>query len=176
MVDQPISGRGVVTQTFADKKTIRFVVGTVVGTVVSTLLVIGAIGFALPNRWEISRSVLIHAAPSEVHRVVSDNSKFPLWALPEAVQTDPSLTSSLTIERSDPQRGVWFATRTRTGEAGHAAVTYRTRAGLTEVTWLDRGELPPVIGGLFRDQFQRQLAAHMERSLTRLKQLAEAPQ
>jgi hypothetical protein len=45
---------------------------------------------------------------------------------------------------------------------------------VTLVTWYDRGHLPPVIGGLFLDLFQKRLHDHMSAGLERLKDLVEA--
>ena len=45
------------------------------------------------------------------------------------------------------------------------------RAGVTQVTWQDRGQLPPIVGGLFRDLFQKRLREHMRTGLERLHDL-----
>jgi len=78
------------------------------------------------------------------------------------------------IVRSDPREGVWFESHTQGGDASEASVRYGERPGVTRVTWLDRGRLPPIIGGLFLDLFQKRLHDHMSTGLERLKDLVES--
>ncbi|HVZ33177.1 MAG TPA: hypothetical protein VG963_12175, partial [Polyangiaceae bacterium] len=82
-------------------------------------------------------------------------------------------TGEVRITRSDPHAGVWFESRTGDGPPSQAVLTYVEHPGVTLVTWQDRGLLPRIVGGLFRDQFQKNLAAHMETGLERLKDLVE---
>jgi hypothetical protein len=77
------------------------------------------------------------------------------------------------IVRSDPTVGVSFEHHTSSGEPSRAEISYVPHPSVTEVVWRDEGLLPPIVGGLFLDLFQKRLGRHMESGLTRLKDLVE---
>jgi len=169
----------------------------VLGAVALVALVLTGIGAILPRHWRVERSLMINAPPSSVHRWAADLAYWPRWAqgnqgslAPENQLGAPSAgvgatltwrgradgtTGSVRITASDPERGVWFEHRIDAGKPSVAALRYTPKPGVTEVTWQDEGELPPVVGGFLLDYFQTRLGEHMGQGLARLKQLAEQP-
>jgi uncharacterized membrane protein len=172
----------------------------VIGVVVLVTLLIVGVGALLPHTWHVEQSILINAPATSVHAWVSDLKRWPRWAQwnqadlwPRDQVGEPSAgtgaslhwygrangagevsTGEVRIVKSEPTAGVWFENRTGNArEPSRASVTYVERPGVTLVTWEDRGSLPPVVGGLFLDQFQKRLAEHMETGLERLKDLVE---
>jgi uncharacterized membrane protein len=174
----------------------------VVGSLLFVTLLIVGLGALLPRNWQVEESILINAPAASVHTWVGDLQRWPRWAQwnqaalwPENEVSEPSTGAGATlrwygrarsggdiatgetrIARSDPATGVWFESRTQRGEPSEASVLYSERPGVTLVTWLDRGRLPPIIGGLFLDLFQKRLHEHMATGLERLKDLVEGPQ
>lgn len=169
----------------------------VIGVLMLTGLLLTGLGALLPRRWYVEQSVMINAPPSAIHAIVSDLGHWSEWAqwnhadlAPKNQLSGPSAGSGarltwygrggnaapsgeVRIVRSDPVLGVWFENRTSGGEPSRAQVTYAPRPGVTEVIWRDEGQLPPIVGGLFLDLFQKRLGKHMESGLERLKELVE---
>lgn len=169
----------------------------VLGVLALTGLSLVTLGALLPRRWHVQESVMINAPPAAIHGWVSDLRHWPEWAqwnqadlAPKNELSAPSTgqgakltwfgrgnqsaaSGEVRIIRSDPALGVWFENRTSGGEPSRAEVTYVARPGVTEVIWRDEGQLPPIIGGLFLDLFQKRLGSHMSAGLERLKELVE---
>jgi hypothetical protein len=168
------------------------------GVLLATALLLVGLGALLPRRWHVEERIMINAPPDAVHQWVGDLQHFPEWAqwnkaelAPKNQISTPSsgpgatltwygrsdgnepTTGEVRITRSDPEQGVWFENRTRGGDPSHARLTYVPRPGVTEVIWQDEGQLPPIVGGLFLDLFQKRLAQHMSSGLERLKELVE---
>ena len=141
---------------------------------------------------------MINAPPAAIHRYAGDLQYWPIWAqwdrtlspANELSQPSTGVGAWLTwhghgrkssdetegevrIVESDPNRGVRFEHRMPGGKASRAALLYAVKPGVTEVTWRDEGQLPPIVGGLFLDFFQTRLARHMAEGLTRLKAVVE---
>lgn len=170
------------------------------GSLLAVALVIVGLGALLPRDWRVQETILINAPPAEVHAWVGDLERWPQWAQwnqselwPQNRVSKPSSGAGATLRwhagardgqegpagevrivRSDPTSGVWFENRTPSSELSEASVLYQERPSVTLVTWEDRGRLPPVIGGLFLDLFQKRLHSHMAGGLERLKDLVEA--
>lgn len=169
----------------------------VLGVLMLTGLLLAGLGALLPRRWHVEESIMINAPPAAIHVWVNDLRHWPEWAqwnqadlAPQNQLSTPSLGAGaklswygrgggdtaggeVRIVRSDPALGVWFENHTRGSQPSHAAVTYVARPGVTEVFWRDEGQLPPIVGGLFRDLFQKRLGKHMASGLERLKELVE---
>lgn len=169
----------------------------VIGVLALTGLLLAGLGALLPRRWHVQESVMINAPPAAIHGWVSDLRHWPQWAqwnqadlAPKNQLSAPSTgtgarltwygrggenptSGEVHIIRSEPELGVWFENRTSGGEPSRAEVTYVARPGVTEVIWKDEGQLPPIIGGLFLDLFQKRLSRHMNAGLERLKELVE---
>lgn len=171
----------------------------VLGSLLAVALLLVGLGLLLPRHWHVEASIMINAPAAAIHARVDDLEYWPRWAQwnhselapqnqlgaqrsgPGATLTwygrnpskDKVTTGEVRVVRSDPERGVWFESRTMGGEPSRASVTYEEKPGVTEVTWRDEGQLPPIVGGLFRDLFQKRLAQHMQGGLERLKDLVE---
>jgi len=169
----------------------------VVGSLLFVTLLIAGLGALLPRNWQVEESILINAPAASVHAWVGDLRRWPRWAQwnqstlsPQNQLSEPSSGPGATLRwygrarsgsasgetrivRSEPRAGVWFESRTQGGEPSEASVLYSERPGVTLVTWQDRGRLPPIIGGLFLDLFQKRLHEHMATGLEHLKDLVE---
>jgi hypothetical protein len=169
----------------------------VIGVLALTGMLLAGLGALLPRRWYVQESVMINAPPAAIHGWVSDLRHWPQWAqwnqadlAPKNQLSAPSTgagarltwygrggenptSGEVHIVRSEPELGVWFENRTSGGEPSRAEVTYVARPGVTEVIWKDEGQLPPIVGGLFLDLFQKRLSRHMNAGLERLKELVE---
>lgn len=171
----------------------------VLGSLLAVALLLVGLGLILPRHWHVEASIMINAPPAAIHARVDDLHHWPHWAqwnqsalAPQnhvgtpssgrgatltwygrAEASDKLTTGEVRIVRSDPSLGVWFESRTMGGAPSRASLTYNAKPGVTEVIWLDDGELPPIVGGLFRDLFQKRLAQHMQAGLEKLKDLVE---
>lgn len=170
----------------------------VLGVLLLTALLLAGLGALLPRQWRVEESVMINAPPATIHARVSDLKHWPEWAqwnqaelAPKNTISTPSAGRGATLSwygrgggnspaagevrilDSDPAQGVRFENRTGGGDLSHATLTYTPRPGVTEVVWRDEGQLPPIVGGLFLDLFQKRLAQHMKSGLERLKELVE---
>lgn len=172
----------------------------VVGSLLAVALLIVGLGALLPRDWKVQETILINAPPAAVHAWVGDLERWARWAQwnqselwPQNRVSQPSSGPGATLRwygrsqaegesaagevrivRSDPTSGVWFENRTPSSDLSEASVLYQERPSVTLVTWEDRGRLPPIIGGLFLDLFQKRLHSHMAGGLERLKDLVEA--
>lgn len=167
----------------------------VVGVLLFTALLLAGLGALLPRRWHVEQSIIINAPPASVHRFVSDLGYWSEWAQWNKAELDPQnrlgnpsagvggtltwfgrggkASGEVRITQSDPAHGVAFESRAPDGDASTAQIVYVPRPGVTEVIWRDEGRLPPVVGGLFLDLFQKRLGKHMTAGLERLKELVE---
>jgi hypothetical protein len=169
----------------------------VIGVLMLTGLLLAGLGALLPRRWHVEQRVLINAPPEAIHTWVADLRHWPEWAqwnqadlAPKNAVSSPSTgegakltwhgrggsdaaSGEVRILRSDPVLGVWFEHRTSGSDPSQAQISYVPHPGVTEVVWRDEGLLPPIVGGLFLDLFQKRLERHMESGLARLKDLVE---
>jgi polyketide cyclase/dehydrase/lipid transport protein len=168
----------------------------VLGSLALVGLIIVALGAILPSSWSVERSILINAPTSSVHAIASDLAYWDEWAQWDhqgrpvdelgAIRSGAGASlhfsapgagpaGSVRIVQSDVARGVTFQIELDGGRPSEAALAYTPRLAATEVTWHDRGKLPPIIGALMRDLVETRLAGHMEVGLRRLKDLVERP-
>lgn len=176
----------------------RRLVVVLLASLAAVLLVVVALGAALPGNWAVRRSVLIAAAPEQVHGLVGDLRRWPQWAFwgrqpprfrfsfegtagPEQTLHWQELQGakrlaggSITLTRSHRSQGVEFSTHMPEGKSGSGSVSYEQLGDMTRVSWLDQGQLPPIVGGLFLDLYQQRLGRHMQKGLAQLKRVSEA--
>lgn len=153
------------------------------------------IGMLLPNRWNVTRDVLIHAPAAEIHTLVNDWRSWEDWARDPG--DDPTLQYSYSgsaqgvgaarsfvgqyagtgrseIVKSDPTTGTAFVSAVRSeSDNAHGSITYRAQGGSTLVTWNDQGAIESLFGVFLRANVEDELVKYMDRSLQRLKLVAE---
>jgi hypothetical protein len=171
----------------------------VLAAVAAVALLLVGIGALLPRQWRVERSIMINAPPERVHRWAEDLAYWSRWAQWDQGPLAPrnelgelssgagatltwrgrgrshETTGTVRITQSVPERGVWFEHRIDTSKPSTATLSFEPKPGVTQVTWRDEGELPPIIGGFLLDYFQTRLGEHMSEGLERLKQLVEHP-
>lgn len=171
----------------------------VLGATAAVALLLIGIGALLPRQWRVERSIMINAPPQRVHRRVEDLAYWSRWAQWDQGSLAPrnelgvpssgagatltwrghgrsrETSGTVRVTRSSPEGGVWFEHRVEGGPASSATLSLSPKPGVTEVTWRDEGELPPIVGGFMLDYFQTRLGEHMSEGLARLKDLVEHP-
>ncbi len=177
------------------RATLRWVMWVVGGCVGGVALLLFGIGLLLPNRWNVTRDVLIHAPAAEIHPLVDDWRAWESWARDPG--DDPTLRYSYSgnaqgvgaersfvgqyagagrseIVKSDPTTGTAFVSAVRSeADNAHGSITYRPQGGSTLVTWNDQGTIESLFGVFLRANVEDELTKHMDRSLQRLKAVAE---
>lgn len=167
------------------------IVGAAIAAVFALLLVSGLI---LPRHWKVESQIRIHAPPAQIHPHVEDLRAWEHWT---TQHPDPTLRTSYSgpargvgaerryegqragrggtrITRSEERAGIWFESWVNSDVPNaRGSITYEENLGSTLVTWSDEGALPFILGGFLRDSVQQGLRSHFERSLARLKDLAE---
>lgn len=167
----------------------------VAGCVAAVSVLLVGIGILLPNRWNVTREVLVHAPPAAIHPLVDDWHAWQTWA--KSPGDDPTLqyeysgpsrgvgakrtytgkyagAGSSEIVRSDPAQGVAFTSNVRsTSPNAHGSITYRSKGGSTEVVWNDQGTIESLFGVFLRANVEDELGKYMEQALSRLKEAAE---
>ena len=163
--------------------------------VVALILLLVAIGYLLPNRYEISRSISINAERSTIHPYVDDLNKWPEWE--PWTRADPSIKTTV----GNPSSGVG-ANQSWTGESSHGslkfsysaqetgvvydmtfddqwksvgAITYKPTGGKTEVTWTIKGDYGMNIVGRYIGLMMDSMVGPMfEDGLGRLRSVVES--
>ncbi len=93
--------------------------GKVLGGLAALVLVIVALGFVLPDKAHIERSVVIKAPVEEVYALVSDLNEVDRWS-PWAEQ-DPEMTSVIT-DSGVGQKQIWTSQKMGSGSQEIAAL------------------------------------------------------
>lgn len=194
---QPPAARARIGQEPARQRraTLRWIFAVVGGCVAAVGVLLFGVGFFLPNHWNVTREIVIHAPPAAIHALVDDWHAWETWAKDPG--DDPTLTYTYAgsergvgavrrfsgryagtgqseIVRSDRQTGAAFvsAVRSPTNNA-HGSISYRAQGGSTSVTWNDQGTIESLFGVFLRANVEDELSKYMDRSLGRLKTLAE---
>lgn len=163
------------------------------------IVILAAVGFVLPQRYDVSRSVKIRAEPSDVHALVGDLKEWPRWAPWQ--EADPTVrvtlgdkttgvgasqswtgkdgNGRLSFTKSDPATGIEydmvFINRGRESPA-KSWMRYTPAAEGLEVTWGIAGEMDmPVVGGYMALFSDRMIGPMFEKGLNKLKVEAEKP-
>jgi hypothetical protein len=169
-------------------------VGLVLG--LGVLAIVGT-GLLLSHQWRIEADILVAASPERIHEEVENLHRWATW---EAENHDDrgvtytyegpavgvgatrrftgkhGIAGYSTITQSVPGQGVWLESEVDGGSSrAVASITYRVTNGVTRVVWTDTGTLPKVTGAFLRDSVETRLKFHVQASLKRLKDRAEAP-
>jgi hypothetical protein len=165
-----------------------------IGFGLAALLVI-AVGFLLPSRYTITRSVVIGVPVEQVHRYVGDLEQWPLWTPwlasdPSTVITPGALSQGkgahfswttdsgggeLTFSRSQPDWGVAFdMTLGKDKRLTACSLLYRPIAQGTEVTWQMQGDSGlDILGRYFNLLLNPLMGPMLDDGLQQLKSLVE---
>ena len=166
----------------------------------AVLVVASALGFMMPGRWHVERSIVVHSSAPTVFRLVNDLQRWADWSWwNESV--DPSLRRS--FERGAPTVGVGAAMAWTGDEIGEGRLTitesvpdrllrydlalehesFMTRGVIVldpqpagvKVVWTDDGELGmnPLLR-LMGPWVEHAVGEDFERGLAGLKRVAEA--
>ncbi|MDC1141724.1 SRPBCC family protein [Planctomycetota bacterium] len=172
----------------------RFLLISIGGFSFFVLLIIG-IGLSLDNTFQAGAETEIDATPEQVYEYVSDMDnwhKWSGWTDDQQQQIEISRegpkrgegatvrweaensVGRLTITRAEKNEGIWYEVAMEDDRiVANGSVTIDVKDGKTIVTLEDEGELPPVIGGYFREYQNEQITAVHKGALKRLKQELE---
>ena len=157
-----------------------------------------AVGFLLPTRYEVERSIIVQAYREDVHDLVADLEQWERWA--PWKEEDPTLRTTLGdttrgvgasqswtgdsgggrlhITASDPDTGIAYEMVFLDGERELPAsgrIGYTDKTGATVVTWSMSGDFDmPVVGGWYALFADRMIGPMFERGLEKLKVAAES--
>lgn len=174
-------------------KVIKFILGAALGMV----LILVAIGFFLPSRWHVERTVIIKAPVEKIYPLIANlKTGWPQWNTFD--KEDPGIQYIFTgpaegdgatrswasqktgvgiqkITKADPKSGIDF--EISMGSGGFVifgSLNMEPAAGGTRVTWRDGGDMGsnPIykIMGYLMDPM---MGASLQKSLDNLKDLAE---
>jgi hypothetical protein len=178
-----------------ERATLRWILWVVGGCIAAVGALLFGVGLLLPNHWNVTREIVVHAPTSTIHALVDDWHAWETWAKDPG--DDPTLTYTYAgsehgvgairrfagryagtgqseIVRSDPQTGIAFVSAVRSRENNaHGEISFRPRGGSTSVTWNDRGTIESLLGVFLRANVEDELTKYLDRSLIRLKAQAE---
>lgn len=152
-------------------------------------------GLLLPNKFSLKRTVVINSDPVKIHRYVNDINMWPRWKNLKTIDSDiviiPGDHSSgtgaeekiktrigegqLKIISSNPDEGIDYTIDLERGlYHGESRISYKKHKSGTRVIWQMEGETQiPIIGGFLSIRIDDYVGDFMERSLKKLKKLAE---
>ena len=153
------------------------------------------IGFLLPARYEVERSVDIAAPFEAIHPFLAHLRRWKEWSVWYERDPEMELTfsgpdqgvdarmewrsesegaGSITLTASDPAKGIWFDLRMDGGFEAKCAVRYSPAESGSRVTWTNAGQLGnnPLLRyfGLFADSM---MGDDFAGNLERIRALAE---
>lgn len=164
-----------------------------VGILAGTCGVLAIVGMLLPSQYSVERSVVVDAAPQEVHAQIVDLKAWPKWNAEHSGReyqypgqvagegavltwTEPNLPDAkLTLTYQNPTEGIQYTLQTDgSDEPLKGTIRYAPEEGGTRVTWRARG----TVGNNPVDRWRvflitRTLVREFETGLENLKPLAE---
>lgn len=175
-------------------KIIKFLLGAALGVI----LILVAIGFFLPSRWHVERSVVINAGPEKIYPMIANmKDGWPQWSAFD--KEDPNIQYSYSgpamgdgssrawisskmgngiqkITKADPKSGVDFEiSMDNGGFVLFGSITMDKDPAGTKVTWRDGGDMGanPIykIMGYLMDPM---MGKTLQQSLDQLKNKVEA--
>ena len=167
-----------------------------IGFGLAALLVV-TVGFLLPSGYTIERTIVIEAAPEQVHQFAGDLDQWSRWTPwlhsdPSLVITPGALTTGkgaqlswqsktgggdLTFTRCQPDWGVAFdMTLGKKKRLSACSLRYRPIQQGTEVLWQMQGDSGlDIFGRYFNLMLDPLMGPMLDEGLTRLKMLSEEP-
>lgn len=178
-----------------ERATFKWLFWVVGGCIAAVGALLFGIGLFLPNHWNVTREILVHAPPATIHPLVDSWQAWQVWGKDPG--DDPTLqysysgpehgvgalrrfsgkyagTGQSEIVRSDPHIGTAFVSAVRSAaNNAQGSISYRPQGGSTSVTWNDQGTIESLFGVFLRANVEDELGKYMDRSLRRLKAAAE---
>lgn len=166
-------------------------------TVVAFIGLVLCLGLVLPRSWSVEQSIVIEASPNRIYPFLFDLKRWQEWSVWTRTM-DPLVRHTyegpqdgigarwlwlgpqmgrgqVAIVAADPQRGVELEQAIESDDVNAHASLHFERAGTgTRLTWVDKGTLPLLVGGLFKSSVEERLAAHFSTGLKKLKGVVEA--
>jgi len=155
------------------------------------------IGLFLPNKFTLKRTILVNAAPVQIHKYVNDLRMWPNWKNFNEIDSDIVIIpgnntrgpgafekiktkigeGELKIKSSKPQNGIDYTVDLGRGlYHGESKIFYEDAEERTKVVWFMEGKTQiPILGGYLALRLDDYAGDFMERSLIKLKKLAESP-
>lgn len=160
------------------------------------LVIFAAIGYVLPSKYAITKSITISATPAEIHEYVGDLQKWESWTPwtgkdPEIEITLSEITTgigasqswtdkhgggSLLFTSSSPNNGIEYDLFFQAGKyRSKSSIKYESRGkDATKVIWqLDGDTNTPIIGGYFALFLRYSIGNMFKTGLTQLKAILE---
>ena len=164
---------------------------------ISTIILFFAVGFFLPAKWTVERTIVINATPAQIYPLVSDfKTGWSQWSAfdfedptiqysysgpSEGVGAERSWTSkkmgdgSQRMLMANPQIGVVFELVMKQNPIPISGrISFETIGNTTKVTWHDEGDMGNNIPLRYLGRFMNNMMGkNFETSLNTLKQKAE---
>ncbi len=166
--------------------------------VVALVAMVVIIGLARGSHWKVEKTVAIDAPPEAIQPFVVDLQKgWPQWATWHAM--DPKATwtyagtpgavgqsmswqgpeigkGTLTLTKIEPLLVAYDGAIESNDVNDKGTLTFTPEAAGTRVVWLDEGDAPPVVGGLFKGMLEAMLGEQFQKNLDALKVVVEKQQ
>ena len=175
--------------------TLRFVAVIVGSCLLAVALLLMGVGLLLPNHWHVQRDVMVSAPPATILTLIEDFRQWESWAgRPMDDQTvrysysgpdsgvgarrqysgEHAGAGYTEIVRSDPAYGVAMISAVgQEKPTASSRLEFKRQGGVTTVLWTDEGKIDSIFGVFLRANLEDELGSYMERSLVRLKTVAE---
>lgn len=164
------------------------------------VVVVGAVvvGLARGSHWRIEQRAQIAARPDVIAPLLTDFEKgWPQWSVWHGMDPEgkwsyggTASTPAHSMAWDGPTVGHGKLTLAEVGPMSlrydgaiegdevnnHGSLTWLPAGAQTEVVWIDEGDAPPVIGGLFMGMLEDMLNDNFTRNLAALKVVAEKQQ
>lgn len=167
--------------------------------VLPVVLILGILGWILPDHWSVEEQVLVESTPEQIYPLLEDVTRWPEWidfnppgtkheatfefrgaktgpgSVLEWSSKDTGIgTGTFTLTNANPTSGIEYEVFISAGSLrGQGSITFAQTDAGTVVTWADRGDLPPIIGGLLAWNLNAGMKRKFAHDLRNLKQLVE---
>lgn len=178
----------------SDKPSVKLILKWLALVMLLAVVTMVVVGLLLPREWSVEKSVEIEGDVAQIHALVEDVEQWERWMFDpsqdgtqfeiaasgqgEGAEVDWSGEGSkgrITILESDPAKGIRWEGRIETDEVNnHGEIRYeQLDGGVVRVTLIDKGTLPPVLGGYFVPVMNSALNQHFGAALGRLEVVVE---
>jgi uncharacterized membrane protein len=168
-------------------------------TLAGILIAFVLVGFLLPSKWEVQRTIVIQAPMSTIRLYTNDLKRWPEWT-PWNTTTDPTIrfaytgaesgtgatstwsseksgSGSMTITRTGPNGSIWFDLRFVGSDLpSKGSIRFTPLPDATMVTWTNSGELGSnPVNRCFGLLMNSLMSSDFDKGLLKLKKLIETP-